>query len=180
MSTSSFSNETIESSSLPKAREQQFLPLSPAYVKVNLLCRLLIWLVILVALVVVYWQPWFELPSPMQAAIPSLLIAIASLGLLLSVYGVIGDKIKGYALREHDLSYKSGVIFKSIISQPILRIQHVELKHGPIDRHFGLASLEVFSAGGAMHTFAIPGLPEEKARELRQYILEHGDIAANE
>jgi len=176
----SFSNNAISADQLPKAREQHFIPLSPAYVKVNLLCRLLLWLVVLIALVVIHWQPWFEVPHPMQTAIPGLLIAIASLGLLLSVYGVIGDKVKGYALREHDLSYKSGVIFKSIISQPILRIQHVELKHGPIDRHFGLASLEVFSAGGAMHTFAIPGLPEEKARELRQYILEHGDIAANE
>lgn len=180
MSIRSFSNNAIENNALPRAREQHFLPLSPAYVKVNLLCRLLLWLIVLAALVVAYWQPWLALPLPLKNAFPSLLIAIATFGLLLSVYGVFADKIKGYALREHDLSYNSGIIFKSIISQPILRIQHVELKHGPIDRHFGLASLEVFSAGGAMHTFAIPGLPEAKARELRQYILEHSDIAANE
>ena len=111
---------------------------------------------------------------------PQIQLAAGGFGLLSSAYGILADKNKGYAIREHDFSYRSGVIFQSVVSQPILRIQHVELKHGPIDRHFGLASLEIFSAGGAMHTFAIPGLPEEKAREIRSYVLTHSDIAAND
>lgn len=144
------------------------------------MCRLVFWLVVVSLLLVLYWQPWFPLPHMVELYLPQLQLAAAIFGLLSSAYGVVADKNKGYAIREHDFSYRSGVIFKSVISQPILRIQHVELKHGPVDRHFGLASLEIFSAGGAMHTFAIPGLPEEKAREIRSYVLTHSDIAAND
>ena len=76
MSTHSFSNETIENHDLAKAREQHFLPLSPAYVKVNLLCRLLICLIILVALVAVNWQPWFELPALCKTPFPAYLLPL--------------------------------------------------------------------------------------------------------
>ena len=62
------------------------------------------------------------------------------------------------------------------MSQPITRIQHIELKRGPIERKVGLARLQVFSAGGEMHTFEIPGLPLETAQQLRQFILQHKDM----
>ena len=144
------------------------------------MCRLVFWLVLVSALLILYWQPWFALPDQLELYLPRIQLAVGIFGLLSSAYGIVADKNKAYAIREHDFSYRSGVIFQSVVSQPILRIQHVELKHGPVDRHFGLASLEVFSAGGAMHTFAIPGLPEEKASEIRSYVLTHSDIAAND
>jgi membrane protein YdbS with pleckstrin-like domain len=175
-----FSNQSIIPDNLPKVSSQEFTPLSPIYVKVNLMCRLTFWLIVVSVLLILYWQPWLILPKPLELYLPQLQLAAGVFGLLTSVYGVIADRNKGYALREHDFSYRSGVIFKSVVSQPILRIQHVELKHGPLDRHFGLSNLEIFSAGGSMHTFAIPGLPEGKARELRSYVLTHSDIAEND
>ncbi|AAV82400.1 Uncharacterized conserved membrane protein [Idiomarina loihiensis L2TR] len=144
------------------------------------MCRLIFWLMVVSALLILYWQPWVAFPRLLEVYLPQIQLTAGVFGLLSSVYGILADKNKGYAIREHDFSYRSGVIFQSVVSQPILRIQHVELKHGPIDRHFGLASLEIFSAGGAMHTFAIPGLPEKKAREIRSYVLTHSDIAAND
>lgn len=144
------------------------------------MCRLTFWLVIVSVLLIFYWQPWITLPSLFELYLPQLQLAAGGFGLVNSAYGILADKNKGYAIREHDFSYRSGVIFQSVVSQPILRIQHVELKHGPIDRHFGLANLQIFSAGGAMHTFAIPGLPEEQARKIRSYVLTHSDIAAND
>lgn len=175
-----FSNQSIKLGNLPKVSAQEFTPLSRAYIKVNLMCRLVFWLIVVSLLLILYWQPWFPLSKMIEFYLPHLQLAAGIFGLLSSAYGVVADKHKGYAIREHDFTYRSGVIFKSVVSQPILRIQHVELKHGPVDRHFGLASLEIYSAGGSMHTFAIPGLPEEKARELRSYVLTHSDIAEND
>ncbi|MCK7458297.1 PH domain-containing protein [Idiomarina aminovorans] len=180
MSADKFSNQSITPDDLAKVNSQQFTPISHVYVKVNLMCRLVFWLIIVSLLLILYWQPWFTLPKTIELYLPQIQLAVGILGLLSSAYGVIADKQKGYAVREHDFSYCSGVIFRSVISQPILRIQHVELKHGPIDRHFELANLEVFSAGGAMHTFAIAGLPNETARKLRSYVLTHSDIAEND
>ena len=85
------------------------------------------------------------------------------------------DPLIKYALREQDLSLQSGLVFRSLSCQPILRVQHVELKRGPIDRKVGLAKLQVFSAGGALHTFEIPGLPIEDAESIRQFIISHKD-----
>lgn len=87
-------------------------------------------------------------------------------------------KHKHFALREQDLSYASGLIFKKVVTQPILRIQHIELKRGPVARKIGLASLQVFSAGGSLHTFEIPGLPLKTAEAIRHFILQHKDINA--
>jgi membrane protein YdbS with pleckstrin-like domain len=69
-------------------------------------------------------------------------------------------------------------VFRGLSCQPILRVQHVEVKRGPFDRWAGLAKLQVFSAGGEMHTFEIPGLPLERAQRIRQYILDHKDVSA--
>jgi len=70
----------------------------------------------------------------------------------------------------------SGLIFKKTVTQPILRIQHIELKQGPIDRKLKLANIQAFSAGGATHTFEIPGLEIKKAEALRQFVLDHKDM----
>ncbi|QDP03078.1 PH domain-containing protein [Thalassotalea sp. PS06] len=100
--------------------------------------------------------------------------SILSVMFLLSfVYQWFAEPMKAYALREQDLSYKSGLFFRKVITQPIARIQHVELKRGPLDRRFELAKLQVFSAGGAMHTFEIPGLELKNAQSIRQFILSH-------
>ncbi|TKB46451.1 PH domain-containing protein [Thalassotalea mangrovi] len=100
--------------------------------------------------------------------------AILSLIFLFTfIYQWFAEPIKAYALREQDLSYQSGLLFRKVITQPITRIQHVELKRGPLDRRNELAKLQVFSAGGAMHTFEIPGLELKTAQSIRQFILSH-------
>jgi membrane protein YdbS with pleckstrin-like domain len=99
--------------------------------------------------------------------------ALGLLGFAITVYCKLADPLKTYALREHDLSYSAGLIFKKTITQPILRIQHIELKRGPIERKVGLATLQVFSAGGALDTFEIPGLPLNEAQKLREFILRY-------
>jgi membrane protein YdbS with pleckstrin-like domain len=62
------------------------------------------------------------------------------------------------------------------VIQPLSRIQHIELKRGPLERSAGLATSHVYSAGGGAHTFEIPGLPVEQAQGLRQFILQHQDL----
>ncbi|MEE9349560.1 MAG: PH domain-containing protein, partial [Flavobacteriaceae bacterium] len=53
-------------------------------------------------------------------------LGIFLLGLLLYFY--IGFSRRKYALRERDISYKSGVLIKSLTTVPFNRIQHVEIE----------------------------------------------------
>ncbi len=50
---------------------------------------------------------------------------------------------------------------------PHARIQHVDTRHGPIDRWLGLASLVVFTAGTRGAILAIPALEAAEAEDLR-------------
>ncbi|NRA71317.1 MAG: PH domain-containing protein [Gammaproteobacteria bacterium] len=174
-----FSNKQLDSAQLldiPQFSQQQFQPLEPVYWRVNLLLRVLISLVIIAALVIVKYQTFSPLESFPAANIHWLILAISLLLISRIGFGYLSDCAKGYAIRELDISYQSGVIFKKIVTQPFLRLQHIELKRGPFERKVNLATLQVFSAGGAVHTFELPGLSLEQAQQLRQFMLDHKDV----
>lgn len=78
----------------------------------------------------------------------------------------------GYALRDKDIIYKSGVFWQTVTAIPFNRIQHVEKNSTPLDRRFAIANLQIFTAGGSGGDLKIHGLPAELAERLRVFILE--------
>lgn len=78
--------------------------------------------------------------------------------------------VRGYVLREHDITYKKGWLFHSQTTVPFNRIQHTEINHGPIDRLFKLCELDIFTAGGSASDLSISGLDPEDAAKLKDYI----------
>lgn len=77
----------------------------------------------------------------------------------------------GFALRTHDILYKSGVIWHSVTAIPFNRIQHVEKSSTPLDRLYRLSSLQLFTAGGSGGDLKIHGLPAHSAEDIRSFIL---------
>lgn len=78
---------------------------------------------------------------------------------------------RGYIVRDKDLLYKSGVLWRSVKAFPFNRVQHTKLDSTPLDRRFGLASLSVFPAGAGAGQ-RVRGLGQETAERLRVYISE--------
>ena len=78
----------------------------------------------------------------------------------------------GYAVRDKDILYKSGVFWKSTTAIPFNRIQHVEKSSTPLDRKFGIANLKLFTAGGTGGDLTIHGLSGDVAEKLRKFILD--------
>ena len=95
------------------------------------------------------------------------------LGLMLIMMLVqwLGFKVKGYALREKDISYKSGLIFFHFTTIPFNRIQHCEVSQGALGKLFDLASVNVYTAGGSGSDITIKGLKKEEAHKLRDFII---------
>ena len=178
MESVAFSNQQVVSGNLPDLENQVFEPLSPAYRKLNLIVTVVLFTGLALIVSAVRFQPFAELPEPLMFAYPIIVAVIASIGVLAFLYHWFADKRIAYALREQDLSLQKGLFFRSLACQPVLRIQHIELKRGPLDRMAGLAKLQVFSAGGAGHTFEIPGLAVPEAQKIRQFILAHKDVGA--
>jgi len=170
-----FSNQTLLSTELPSIEKLAQQPIEAVYSSTNRIINLSITLFFVMIVLVIKYQSFIEISAGTEGVVVKIVWAVAALSLLFTFYKALADVRKFYGLREQDISFTSGVIFKKTVSQPILRIQHVELKRGPIDRKIGLASLQVFSAGGAMHTFEIPGLKLDDAESIRQFILSHKD-----
>lgn len=80
-------------------------------------------------------------------------------------------KWKGYALRERDLIYRSGWLWRKIVVIPFARIQHGELSQGVLERQWNLKKIKIFTAGGSSSDLSIPALPAERADELRKFIM---------
>jgi membrane protein YdbS with pleckstrin-like domain len=171
-----FTNPTVPIEQLPAILTLDKQSLSEQYAPLNRLLNLGFTLVVCLIGMALYFQPFVDLPKDFLNALPFIIWAVAILGFLNTWVSHACDLVKSYALRELDLHYSSGLFFRKVVSQPITRIQHIELKRGPIERKVGLATLQVFSAGGEMHTFQIPGLPVDTAQQLRQFILQHKDV----
>ncbi len=76
-----------------------------------------------------------------------------------------------YAMRQHDVLLMYGIVWKVRRSIPRLRIQHVDVRAGPLSRMVGLVHLTLFTAGTGDADAVIPGLLPEQAEGMRDALL---------
>ena len=106
-------------------------------------------------------------------------IGVASLLLvhhvfLITLWPSLAYRALRYEVREHDLLVQSGVLFRQWSSVPLTRIQHVDTRQGPMERLFGLARLQVYTAAGMSADGSIAGLAEATAEALRDELSRRG------
>ncbi|RZK50245.1 MAG: PH domain-containing protein [Pedobacter sp.] len=78
---------------------------------------------------------------------------------------------RGYALREKDIIYKSGILIEKTMVIPLNRVQHIGVEEGIFQRIYNLASLQVFNAAIHGSPLVVRGLPKEIAFQLKSEIL---------
>jgi len=98
-------------------------------------------------------------------------VFVIGLVLMLVIWPTISVPRRGYAVRDKDIIFRSGVIFQAVTAIPYNRIQHVETSSTPLDRKFGVAALQLFTAGGSGGDLKISGLGGDVSERLRIYIL---------
>ena len=106
--------------------------------------------------------------------IPGLLMLV---GLSGTLYALKKVRLKSYAVRTHDIAYRSGLFWRKVVVLPFNRIQHVEVTSGPLQRRYALATLKFYTAGGRSVDLKIEGLLAEDAERLRANILENSALA---
>ena len=166
-----FVNPEVPLDSLPGTEGLDWTPLHPRFAR-----RLQVAALIRAVLIVGAWSafhirvvPFIAEHLPLLATLGWTIIGAFCLWSL--AWPVISVPRRGYIVREKDLLYKSGVLWRSVKAFPFNRVQHTKLDSTPLDRRFGLSSLSVFPAGaGAGHR--IRGLGQETAGRLRVYISE--------
>lgn len=72
-----------------------------------------------------------------------------------------------YEVRETEIELQHGVIFTKRTLIPMIRVQHVDTKQGPVLKKYDLATISI-STAATVHE--IPALDLAEAEELRSYI----------
>lgn len=162
----SFVNRQIDD--LPTVRDIRFSRVDGRYLAVSLLAASVSVAVLAGGAVGYIWMNP-EVQPPQRYIV----VALLTLWLLMMVYRVLAYRCLAYAIRQQDIAVSSGVVYRRLVVQPLSRLQHVEVSRGPLERLFGLATLRLFSAGGAAHSLAVPGLPLARAERLREFILDN-------
>jgi uncharacterized protein len=163
-----FSNSQVDLSRLPHAEKLGIIGLEPTYKMVRYIQASLIgMLIIFIAFLLVM----------LESEIRTITLPVFLLIILLSVWNIFYHGISfpymGYAIREKDITYQTGWLWKSMTTIPFTRVQHCDIKQGILDRQFGLARLTIYTAGGQHTEVLIPGLSPDTAEKLKTFIL-HG------
>ena len=164
-----FVNTPIDADGLPHVHEQAFAPLDPTYARMRAVSAALSAGIIVTLAVVA--------AAALSSKLPLIIGALAVI-----IVGMIGvaQRVEtnhmGYLVREHDVSFCSGVIGRSVATAPFARVQHVSIERGPLDRRFGLAGLQLRTAGGHL---AIPGLRHDVAERLKELVADRAGALAD-
>lgn len=80
-------------------------------------------------------------------------------------------KHTAWKLDETGLHVRRGKLWRKEILVPRSRVQHLDIERGPIERHFGLATLIVHTAGTRLHAIRQPGFLDADAVALRDALV---------
>lgn len=162
---SEFKNNAV--TELPDITTIEFQKVNRNYLKVILINTLLVFIPLLIGLI-------FLINKKLNETIPEyttlIYITFFIIFALIFIFLLIGFPKRKYALREKDISYKSGVIVKKMTTVPFSRIQHVEIDEKPISRLFGLSSLSVYTAGDSSNDLDVSGIKNEEALRIKEFI----------
>jgi membrane protein YdbS with pleckstrin-like domain len=83
----------------------------------------------------------------------------------------------GYAERDLDLLVRHGLLIRRLSIVPYARMQYVDVTAGPLERAFGLATVQLHTAAAASDA-RVPGLPPAEASRLRDRLTALGEDRA--
>ena len=145
-----------------------FQPVAPGYKNVLRARTAVLWVPLIVAAIIldraIAETRFYGLPS---TAVP----VLALIALVFAPQRIY--RHLGYRLGDRLLQVVRGWMFHSDTIVPFVRVQHMDVTRGPLDKMFGTATLVIHTAGTHNSIVTVPGLPPERAEEIREIIREH-------
>lgn len=158
----------VTTSEAAVGEQQELLPVEPAYRNVLRVRFLVLWVPLVVAAVVLDQA----LNDTILYGLPTMLVPLLA---LISV-AIAPQRIYrhlGYHLTDKLLQVVRGWMFQTDTIVPFVRVQHIDVTRGPVDKLFGTATLVVHTAGTHNSIVTLPGLAPDRAAEIRDIIREH-------
>lgn len=167
-----FYNEWIDLQNIPKAEDTVYTGLDAEYLYVRLSNVLVITIIggVPLALFLIF----NSLPWNYKWTILGVFILLM---LIWAVMVLLEFRHRGYVIREQDIAYRSGLIFRRRQFLPFRRVQHCKITEGLIERLFNFSTVVVSAAGDDI---VIHGLRPDEAQNLQQFINEKVDTMTKE
>lgn len=150
--------------------DDRLVPVEPAYVHVLRLGWALFLLPLLIGAAVLDW--FILMPDTAFGGFAiGIMAALFLLAMLITAprqharmaYAVGGDYLRSVR----------GFLFYTDTVVPFVRVQHIDVGQGPVERLFGLARVVVHTAGTHNSLVTLPGLTRPAAEEMRETIRQH-------
>jgi membrane protein YdbS with pleckstrin-like domain len=106
--------------------------------------------------------------TPVASILPMLVAAIALSSIAYAPARIY--RRLGYALDDRLIRIVRGWLFHTDTIVPFVRVQHIDVMQGPVDKAFKIASLVVHTAGTHNSVVTLPGLAPARAAEIRDAI----------
>jgi len=110
-----------------------------------------------------------SLVSPMPR-VATVLVAVGLMLLAGALFGMFRHRRIGWKLDGEGFATRRGGLWWAETLVPVSRVQHLDLERGPLERHLGLATLVVHTAGTRMAAVKLPLLALEDAEALRAHL----------
>lgn len=122
----------------------------------------------------------FFLSRASHVASPWLVVPVAVLlGAVIGAWvGIRRHRRIAWKLDDEGFALRRGNWWRSETLVPLSRVQHLDLKRGPLERSLTLSTLVVHTAGTRMAALSVPGLDAADAERLRDRLahqLDHDD-----
>ena len=141
-------------------------PVEPAYRNVLRARAAIFWLPLFVGSIIADRLLLAEFPV---GALAPVLVALVALGGVVIAPNRVYRRL-GYAIDDRLLRVVHGWLFHTDTIVPFVRVQHIDVTRGPIDKIFGTASLVVHTAGTHNSIVVLPGLAPDRAADMRDTI----------
>lgn len=162
-----FSNQVVLPEQLAPIEIQEFVGLENKLKFSQHLTSVIVLVIALSGFIISYFLS-DNTPMKVLIGVPSV---FAVLFVWRSVLVILGFPKKGYLLRKHDVSYRSGLLFYKLTTIPFNRVQHVEVSQNIIEKVIGLSRVKIFTAGGSVSDLSIPGLLPDKAHQIESFLI---------
>lgn len=164
-------NRQVWPEDIQPIEDLRFEHIESPYIKVIIIRIVLIYFMLMVTALLI--------PIFVDHGIVMLVSVETVLAVALAINVALTRKIyffKGYALRDKDISYRSGIFFESVTTIPYSKIQQVSIRMNPVSRIFKLYYVDVINGSQAvMNSVTIPGLSLEKADRLKSLLINNAD-----
>jgi membrane protein YdbS with pleckstrin-like domain len=145
-------------------------PVDPAYAKVLRIATALNLIPLAIGASVLDYMLIRDLGGPY-----GLLTTLAWLAAVFTIIALPSRRVArwGYRIGAGQLRVARGWLFRTDTIVPFVRVQHIDVGQGPIERWFGLSHLIVHTSGTHNSTVTLPGLHSDLAAAMRETIRRH-------